>query len=76
MNIQMKYSKMRSESSEYVWKTTGAFMNSWRIKIALESSSEKNTHRKLGRKSGWILICILLLLEQSEIDGTALSEAS
>ena len=29
--------KMRSESSEYVRKTTGFFTNSWRIKIALES---------------------------------------
>ena len=37
MNTQMKYSKMRSESSEYVWETTGAFTNSWRIKLALES---------------------------------------
>ena len=37
MNIQMGYSKMRSESSEYMWETTGAFINIWRIKIALES---------------------------------------
>ena len=29
--------KMRSESSEYVRKTTGFFTNIWRIKIALES---------------------------------------
>ena len=29
--------KVRSESSEYVRKTTGFFTNSWRIKIALES---------------------------------------
>ena len=28
--------KIRSESSEYVRKTTGFFQNSWRIKIALE----------------------------------------
>ena len=34
--------KMRSESSEYMWKTTCAFINSWRIKIALESYFEKH----------------------------------
>ena len=34
--------KMRSESSEYVWKTTGFFTNSWRIKVALESYFEKH----------------------------------
>ena len=34
--------KMRSESSEYVLKTTGFFTNSWRIKIALESYFEEH----------------------------------
>ena len=34
--------KMRSESSEYVRKTTGFFTNSWRIKIALESYIEEH----------------------------------
>ena len=34
--------KMRSESSEYVRKTTGFFTNSWRIKIALESHFEEH----------------------------------
>ena len=33
---------MRSESSEYVRKTTGFFTNSWRIKIALESYFEEH----------------------------------
>ena len=33
---------MRSESSEYKWKTTGDFVNRWRIKIALESYFEKH----------------------------------
>ena len=33
--------KMRSESSEYVSKTTGFFTNSWRIKIALERPTLK-----------------------------------
>ena len=34
--------KIRSELSEYVWKTTGFFTNSWRIKIALESDIEEH----------------------------------
>ena len=34
--------KMRSESSEYIWKTTGFFTNSWRIKIAMESYFEEH----------------------------------
>ena len=42
MNMPSQCSKMRSESSEYVWKTTGAFINSWRIKIALESYFEEH----------------------------------
>ena len=33
---------MRPESSEYMWKTTGAYVNSWRIKIALESYFEEH----------------------------------
>ena len=33
--------KVRSESSEYVRKTTGFFTNSWRIKVALESYFEE-----------------------------------
>ena len=37
-NIQ----KMRSESSEFVWKTTGFFTYCWRIKIALESCFEEH----------------------------------
>ena len=35
---------MRSESSEEMWKTTGAFINSWRIKITLESYLKKHAH--------------------------------
>ena len=35
--------KMRSESSGYVWKTTGFFTNSWRINMALESHFEKHS---------------------------------
>ena len=34
--------KMRSESSEYVRKTTGFSTNSWRMKIALESCIEEH----------------------------------
>ena len=37
----LEYSKMRSEPSECMWKTTGAFINSWRIKIAMESDFGK-----------------------------------
>ena len=50
MNIQMEYSKMRSESSEYLCKTTGAFTNSWRIKIALESYFEEHA-QKIGKRN-------------------------
>ena len=50
--------KMRSESSEYVRKTTGFFTNSWRIKIALESQLEEHAH-KFGREIGRILRCKL-----------------
>ena len=35
MNMPSECAKMRSESSEYMWKTTGAFINSWRIKKSL-----------------------------------------
>ena len=34
--------KMRSESSEYVRKTTGFLTNRWRIKVALESYFEEH----------------------------------
>ena len=34
--------KMRSESSEYVRKTTSFFANSWRTEIALESYCEEH----------------------------------
>ena len=37
--------KMRSESSEYVRKTTGFFTNSWRIKIALEEHAQEVRER-------------------------------
>ena len=35
MNIQMEYSKRRSESSKYTWKTTGFFTNRWRNQNSL-----------------------------------------
>ena len=41
-DMQRNVQKIRSESSEHMWKTTGAFINSWRIKIALESYFEKH----------------------------------
>ena len=45
-NVQRR----QSESSEYVRKTTGALINSWRIKIALESYFEKQCTGSLGEK--------------------------
>ena len=39
---------MRSESSEYVRRTTVFFTNSWRITIALESCFEEHAHENLG----------------------------
>ena len=44
--------KMRSESSEYVRKTTGFFTNSWRIKVALESNFEE--HAKEVWERNWM----------------------
>ena len=41
--------KMRSESSEYVRKTTGFFTNSWRIMIALESYFEEHAQEVWDR---------------------------
>ena len=49
MNMPPECSKMRSESSEYMWKTTGAFLNSWRTKIALESYFEERA-KEIGRE--------------------------
>ena len=49
MNTQMEYSKMRWESSEYMWKTTGAFISSWSIKIDLESYFEKHAQEAQER---------------------------
>ena len=51
MTVPSECSKMRSESSEYVWKTTCAFVNSWRTKITLESYFEKKCTGSLGEKS-------------------------
>ena len=44
--------KMRSESCEYVRKTTGFFTNSWRIKVALESYSEEHAQEVWERETG------------------------
>ena len=44
--------KMRSESSEYVRKTTGFFTNSWEIKIALEAYFE--VHAKEVWERNWM----------------------
>ena len=58
--------KMWSESSEYVWNTTGAFINSWRIKTALERYFEKRAH-EIGeinsRKTTLWNMCNPMLME-------------
>ena len=59
MNIQMGHSKMRSDSSEYMWDTTGAIINSWRIKNSFGELLLKNMPRKFGGEIGWILMCML-----------------
>ena len=51
INIPSECSKMRSESSEYMWKTTNFFTNSWRMKITLESYFEKTCTGSLGEQS-------------------------
>ena len=50
MNIQMEYSKMRSGSSECMWKTTGAFISSWRIKTASEGYFDQRAQEVWERK--------------------------
>ena len=86
MNIQMGYSKMRSESSEYLWETTGAFINSWRIKITLESCFGKNAQEVWQRNRVDLdmhtvlldtkLLKATLLNAQSNIDGNDSEGAS
>ena len=49
MNMPSECSKRRSESSKYMWKTKGAFVNSWRIKIALESYFEERAQKTWER---------------------------
>ena len=49
LNMPSDCSKMRSESSENLWKTTGAFLNSWRTKIALESYFEERAQETWER---------------------------
>ena len=41
--------KMRSESGEYVRKTTGFFTNSWRIKIAMDCHFEEHAQEDWER---------------------------
>ena len=45
--------KMRSESSEYVLKTTGFFPNNWKIKITLESYFEEHAQEVWERN--WMI---------------------
>ena len=61
MNMPFECSKMRSESSEYVWKTTG-----WRIKIALENYFEERaqeTWERNLRKTTLLNTCDPILME-------------
>ena len=52
--------KIRSESSEYVRKTTGFFTNSWRIKKALESYHEEHAQEVWERN--WMNLDMLIAL--------------
>ena len=66
MNMPSECSKMGSESSEYMWKTTGAFLNSWRIKIALESFFEERAQETWVRnlkKTTLLNTCNPILME-------------
>ena len=66
MNLPSECSKMRSDSSEYMWKTTGALKNSWRIKIALESHFEERAHETWERnlrKTTMLNMCNPILME-------------
>ena len=66
MDMPSERSKMRSESSEYMWKTTGASINCWRIKTALESYFQERAQETLGEKfeEDHVVACV-----QSNIDG-------
>ena len=60
--------KMRSESNEYVRKTTGFFTNSWRIKIALDLESyfeerAQETWERNLRKTTFLNMCNPILME-------------
>ena len=51
--------KIRSESSEYMWETTGAFYKQLENQNSLGELLRKTCTGNLGQKSDWILICIL-----------------
>ena len=66
MNMPSECSRRRSESSKYMWKTTGAFFNSWRIKLALESYFEEHaqkTWERILRKTTLLNTCNPILME-------------
>ena len=61
-NIQMEYSEMRFESSVFMWETTGAFLNSWRIKIAtLKSTGRKSVRTRMDPDMHTMLLDTKLL---------------
>ena len=59
MNFPSECSKMRSESSEEMWKTTGCFYKQLENQNNLGELFEKNMHMKFWREIGCFLICIL-----------------
>ena len=66
INMSSECSKIRSESSEYMWKTTGVFINSWRIRIALERYFEERaqeTWERNLRKTTLLNMCNPILME-------------
>ena len=66
MDMPSERSKMRSESSEYMWKTTGASINCWRIKTALESYFQERaqeTWERNLRKTTLLHVCNPILME-------------
>ena len=50
MNVPPECSKRRSESSTYMWKTTGALQTVGESKIALESYIEERAQKTLAEK--------------------------
>ena len=52
MNIQMEYSRMRSESSVYMWETAGAFLKQLENQNSLGELLRETCTGSLGDESG------------------------